>query len=305
MAAMEGAVLCAANHAPLTPITFLDRAALVYPDRPAIVASSSGLTRTWRETRDRCLRLAAALAALGVHRHHVVAVFAQNIPAMCELHFGIPMAGAVICTLNSRLDAAMASVLLRHSEAKLIFVDCALLDVAHDAIRRISQSGATPPVLVLISELLDDPSDAKLPSGRVDYEYEHLVGNAGSSPEFAVRWDAVEAEGRHLQPPRRPTRRWRRRRSVGRPDEYWGETPCAFVKLRPGAAAAAKAGVVEEELMAYCRARLPRYMAPRTVVVVEEGLPKTATGKVQKFELRARAKAMGTVPAAKSKRSNL
>jgi long-subunit acyl-CoA synthetase (AMP-forming) len=113
---------------------------------------------------------------------------------MCELHFGIPMAGAVICTLNSRLDAAMASVLLRHSEAKLIFVDCALLDVAHDAIRRISQSGATPPVLVLISELLDDPSDAKLPSGRVDYEYEHLVGNAGSSPEFAVRWPADENE---------------------------------------------------------------------------------------------------------------
>jgi acyl-CoA synthetase (AMP-forming)/AMP-acid ligase II len=69
---MEGALLCAANHAPLTPITFLDRAALVYPDRPAIVASSSGLTRTWRETRDRCLRLTAALAALGVHRHHVV-----------------------------------------------------------------------------------------------------------------------------------------------------------------------------------------------------------------------------------------
>ncbi|XP_052141358.1 butanoate--CoA ligase AAE1-like [Oryza glaberrima] len=571
MAAMEGAVLCAANHAPLTPITFLDRAALVYPDRPAIVASSSGLTRTWRETRDRCLRLAAALAALGVHRHHVVAVFAQNIPAMCELHFGIPMAGAVICTLNSRLDAAMASVLLRHSEAKLIFVDCALLDVAHDAIRRISQSGATPPVLVLISELLDDPSDAKLPSGRVDYEYEHLVGNAGSSPEFAVRWPADENEpialnytsgttsrpkgviyshrGAYLNslaavllndmastpvylwtvpmfhcngwcmawgvaaqggtnvcvrrvtaatifdavarhgvthmggaptvlsmivnataeeqrpvarrvtvmtggapPPPKVLHRmeeqgflvihsygltetygpatvctWRpewdalpaeeraRIKSrqgvhhhglevdvkdpatmrsvprdgktmgevmlrgntvmsgyykdgaataealaggwfrsgdlavrhedgyvkvldrskdiiisggenistieveaalfshpaveeaavVGRPDEYWGETPCAFVKLRPGAAAAAKAGVVEEELMAYCRARLPRYMAPRTVVVVEEGLPKTATGKVQKFELRARAKAMGTVPAAKSKRSKL
>lgn len=75
-AAMEGAVLCAANHASLTPITFLDRAALVYPDHPAIVASSSGLTRTWRETRDRCLRLAASLAALDVHRHHVVAVFA-------------------------------------------------------------------------------------------------------------------------------------------------------------------------------------------------------------------------------------
>jgi acyl-CoA synthetase (AMP-forming)/AMP-acid ligase II len=75
---MEGTVLCAANHAPLTPISFLERTALVYPDRPAVVAAASGPTaaapppRTWRETRDRCLRLAAALAGLGVARHHVV-----------------------------------------------------------------------------------------------------------------------------------------------------------------------------------------------------------------------------------------
>lgn len=69
---MEGAVLCAANHAPLTPISFLERTALVYPDRPAVVASAAALTRTWRETRARCLRLAAALADLGVQRHNVV-----------------------------------------------------------------------------------------------------------------------------------------------------------------------------------------------------------------------------------------
>uniref|UniRef100_A0A0E0HUJ4 Uncharacterized protein n=1 Tax=Oryza nivara TaxID=4536 RepID=A0A0E0HUJ4_ORYNI len=93
-AAMEGAVLCAANHAPLTPITFLDRATLVYPDRPTIVASSSGLTR------NRCL-----VGCLCVQ----VAVFTQNIPVMCVLHFGIPMAGAVNCMLNSRLDASRRS----------------------------------------------------------------------------------------------------------------------------------------------------------------------------------------------------
>jgi fatty-acyl-CoA synthase len=71
---MEGTVLCAANHAPLTPISFLERTALVYPDRPAVVAAASAAPppRTWRETRDRCLRLAAALAGLGVARHHVV-----------------------------------------------------------------------------------------------------------------------------------------------------------------------------------------------------------------------------------------
>ena len=71
---MEGTVLCAANHAPLTPISFLERAALVYPDRPAVVASGPAAAppRTWRETRARCLRLAAALAGLGVARHDVV-----------------------------------------------------------------------------------------------------------------------------------------------------------------------------------------------------------------------------------------
>lgn len=86
---------------------------------------------------------------------------------------------------------------------------------------------------------------------------------------------------------------------VGRPDDYWGETPCAFVKLRGGGGGATAA----EELMAFCRARLPRYMAPRTVVVVEEELPKTATGKVQKVALRERAKAMGSLPAAASSSS--
>jgi fatty-acyl-CoA synthase len=78
---------------------------------------------------------------------------------------------------------------------------------------------------------------------------------------------------------------------VGRPDEYWGETPCAFVKLRDGGSAGS---VGAEEVIAFCRARLPRYMAPRTVVFVAE-LPKTATGKVQKVALRERARAMGSI----------
>jgi fatty-acyl-CoA synthase len=82
---------------------------------------------------------------------------------------------------------------------------------------------------------------------------------------------------------------------VGRPDEHWGETPCAFVVAREGV------GMVDaEEVMEFCRGRLPRYMAPRTVVVVEE-LPKTATGKVQKFALREKAKAMGSLSSTASR----
>ena len=79
--------------------------------------------------------------------------------------------------------------------------------------------------------------------------------------------------------------------STGASDEYWGETPCAFVKLRDGGSARS---VGAEEVIAFCRARLPRYMAPRTVVFVAE-LPKTATGKVQKVALRERARTMGAI----------
>ncbi|CAN6178295.1 unnamed protein product [Urochloa humidicola] len=202
---MDGTTLCAANHVPLTPISFLEHAALVYPDRPAIVVASapgSAPPRTWRETRARCLRLAAGLAGLGVARHDVVAVFAQNIPAMCELHFGIPMAGAVICALNSRLDAAMASVLLQHSEAKVIFVDYVLLDVAKQALKLMTEAGAgaRPPRAVLIKEVLDKSSlDAQANEERTlfqahHYEYETLISNNGMSADFRIRWPADENE---------------------------------------------------------------------------------------------------------------
>lgn len=85
---MEGTVLCTANYAPLTPISFLERSALVYPDRPAIVSSGDrgGAPRSWRETRGRCLRLAAALAALGVAGHDVVIrrLKLLSFPAFCN-----------------------------------------------------------------------------------------------------------------------------------------------------------------------------------------------------------------------------
>jgi acyl-CoA synthetase (AMP-forming)/AMP-acid ligase II len=125
-----------------------------------------------------------------------VAVFAPNIPAMYELHFGIPMAGAVICALNSRLNAAMASVLLQHSEAKVLFVDYALLDIVQEALRLVSQAGARPPIVVLIKELLDDepPSSSSIATDGRWYEYEALLMSSGSAGDFAIRWPADENE---------------------------------------------------------------------------------------------------------------
>ena len=98
---MEGTVLCAANHAPLTPISFLERAALVYPDRPAVVAAGSAAAppRTWRETRARCLRLAAALAGLGVARHDVVRSRAASLRFRLASLFSLPSSSSSVCFL--------------------------------------------------------------------------------------------------------------------------------------------------------------------------------------------------------------
>src|SRR5690606_24684842 len=94
----------AANFAPLSPLSFLERAAEVYPQRTAVVHGA--LRRTWAQTYERCRRLASALQRAGIGRNDTVAVMLPNTPPMVEAHFGIPMAGAVLNTLNTRLDAA-------------------------------------------------------------------------------------------------------------------------------------------------------------------------------------------------------
>ena len=92
-----------ANHLPLTPLGFLDRAALVHPTRAAVVYGS--ITRTWAQTRERCMRLASALVARGLGVGDTVSILCPNTPAMLEAHFGIPLCGAVLNTINCGLDA--------------------------------------------------------------------------------------------------------------------------------------------------------------------------------------------------------
>ncbi|KAJ4845790.1 putative acyl-activating enzyme 2 [Turnera subulata] len=185
---MEGVVQCSANHAPLSPISFLERAAKVYRDRTSLVYGS--LKYTWSETHLRCLKLASALTHLGISSGDVVATFAPNVPAMYELHFAVPMAGAVLCTLNTRHDSNMVSNLLQHSEAKILFVDYQLLDIASKALALLEQTKRKSPVLVLISEA--DDSINGLHSNF--YEYESLLGSGHEG--FKVRrptseWDPV------------------------------------------------------------------------------------------------------------------
>ncbi|CAM8936654.1 unnamed protein product [Rhodiola kirilowii] len=150
---MEGTVKCAANYVPLTPISFLERSAVVCRERVSVVYGS--VKFTWGETHERCVRLASALSSLGVSPGDVVAALAPNVPAMYELHFGVPMAGAVLCALNIRQDSSMISVLLSHSEAKVIFVDYQFLGIAQGAFEILSAKGLKVPSLVLIAE--NDP----------------------------------------------------------------------------------------------------------------------------------------------------
>ncbi|KAL6660262.1 hypothetical protein ACP70R_002384 [Stipagrostis hirtigluma subsp. patula] len=188
--AEAGTVLCAANHAPLSPISFLERAAAVYGTRDAVVYGET--RRTWKESRDRCVSVAAALATrFGVARGDVVAVLSTNVPAMYELHFAVPMAGAVLCTLNTRHDAAMVSVLLKHSGAKVFFVESHLLGVGRAALKRLAESdaGSSLPVLLTIS---DDDAAAVCGGDAGCTDYEDLIKDAPS--QFDIRWPASELD---------------------------------------------------------------------------------------------------------------
>ncbi|XP_049369663.1 2-methylpropanoate--CoA ligase CCL4-like [Solanum verrucosum] len=161
------------NSSPLTPITFLERAATIYGDCPSIVYNNT--THNWSQTHSRCLKVASSIASFGIQRNHVVSVVAPNIPAMYELHFAVPMAGAVLNTINLRLDARTISVLLRHSESKLLFVDCQSKSLILEALSLFPPEFHRP-VLVLIE-------DEEFPIPKTDEfitTYEELVERGDS-----------------------------------------------------------------------------------------------------------------------------
>ena len=160
-----------ANHEPLSPISFLKRAAEVYPNRTAVI---HGLMRlTYLEVFTRCRRLASALASKGVAPGDTVAVLAPNIPAHFEAHYGVPMTGAVLNAINTRLDAATIAFILDHGEAKVLLVDPEFAAVAKAA---IAESGRD---LFIVD--IDDPLAPEAePLGEIAYEAFLETGD----PEF-------------------------------------------------------------------------------------------------------------------------
>ncbi len=152
----------AANFVPLTPLSFLRRAADVFPDRLAIV--HGGLRRSYRDYADRAGRLASALARHGVRPGDVVATLLPNIPAHAEAHFGVPAAGAILNAINTRLDPDTVGYILDHGGAKVLLADTALLPLVAEAITRME--GKAP----LIVEVADTESGFAPTGAHLDYE---------------------------------------------------------------------------------------------------------------------------------------
>ncbi|MFQ5773621.1 MAG: acyl-CoA synthetase [Kiloniellaceae bacterium] len=172
-----------ANLAPLTPLTFLRRAAAVYPDKLAVI---HGRRRTtYRELYQRACRLASALARRGVKRGDTVAAMAPNTPAMLEAHYGVPMAGAVLNALNIRLDAATIAFILEHGEAKVLITDRELSPTVKGA---LAQVGKRP----LVIDVNDAPAEGGEALGEI--EYEAFLAEGDPSVDFAEpvdEWQSI------------------------------------------------------------------------------------------------------------------
>ncbi len=170
----------AANYVPLTPLSFLDRTVSVYPKYTSLVHGE--LRFTWEETYERCRRLASALQKQGIKEGDTVSVMAPNIPAIYEAHFAVPMLGATLNTLNTRLDPEAIAFMLQHSEAKILITDTEFSPIVEKALSLL-------PEKPLVIDIDDSQSDVYgKPLGK--YEYEDFIKEG--DPEF--EWKMPEDE---------------------------------------------------------------------------------------------------------------
>jgi fatty-acyl-CoA synthase len=172
-----------ANYAPLTPLTFIERAAYVYPNRLAVVHGDQRWT--WKETYARCRSLASALARRGVRKNDTVAVMAPNTPPMYEAAFGVPMCGAVLNTLNTRLDAEAIAFQLRHGGARVLLTDREFSPVIEAALALLDEK-----------PLVIDIADPAYPEGQLLGHVEYEAFLAEGDPNYAWQppgdeWDAI------------------------------------------------------------------------------------------------------------------
>ena len=174
-----------ANFAPFTPLAFIQRTAEVYPDKLAIVHGD--LRQSWGQTYARCRQLASALQQAGIGKNDTVAVMLPNTPPMVEAHFGVPMAGAVLNTLNTRLDPEAVAFMLDHGEAKALIVDPEFASIVKKA---LALRESKTPLLVI------DVEDALYGEGQKIGSITYDAFVAQGDPKFewkypADEWDAI------------------------------------------------------------------------------------------------------------------
>ncbi|WP_170510895.1 acyl-CoA synthetase [Ruegeria arenilitoris] len=172
-----------ANFTALSPLSYIERTAAVYPDYPAVVYGDR--RHSWAQTYARCRQLASALAARGVGAGDTVSIIAANIPEMYEAHFGVPMAGAVLNTINTRLDAPIIAFILNHAESKVLLVDPEFSGVVKQALEQVDHD-------ILVIDIEDPSFDGGEKLGAQTYD--DLL--AEGDPEFdwslpADEWDAI------------------------------------------------------------------------------------------------------------------
>ncbi|MDR3538072.1 MAG: AMP-binding protein, partial [Acetobacteraceae bacterium] len=173
-----------ANHVPLSPVSFLLRAARIYGSRVAVIDGARRIT--YAQFLERARRLASSLAATGVGVGDTVAIMAPNTPEMLEAHYAVPMLGAVLCAINIRLDAAAIEFILRHSEAKVVLTDRAFASVMAQAVDGLG--------LLVVD--IDDPQATG--GERMD----------GPRPATSVDYEALLAAGDPTHPVRLPDDEW-------------------------------------------------------------------------------------------------
>ena len=172
-----------ANFSAMSPLSFIERSAWVFPNHTAVVHQQT--RRTWSETYNRCRQLASALSQNGIGEGDTVAVMAPNLPELFEAHFGVPMCGAVLNALNVRLDAEAIAFILQHGEAKVVMVDREFSGVISKALKMIAHK-----------PLVIDIDDAYYEGGELigSYDYETFI--ATGDPEFDWQmpddeWNAI------------------------------------------------------------------------------------------------------------------
>ncbi|MBE9476797.1 MAG: AMP-binding protein, partial [Proteobacteria bacterium] len=175
----------AANFVALSPLSFLTRTALMFPDHPATIYGDRQYS--WGQVYGRCRRLASALNGHGIGKGDTVSILSANSPEMVEAHFGIPMSGAVLNTINTRLDADTIAYILQHGEARVVIIDAELSPEGAKAIAQLDN-----PDLLVIDILDCQANDNPRRVGMMDYEMFLATGQADADWEMpGDEWDAL------------------------------------------------------------------------------------------------------------------